>query len=611
MEFTHPERLYALYFLPILVFLLVYGARKRRDELVAFTGGRFADALAPGRSWRKALLKGTLKVLGFAFLVLAFAGPRFGTHLVKMEREGVDLVLALDTSLSMLAEDMQPNRLERAKQEMIDLIKGLQGDRVGIVVFAGDAFALCPLTVDYDAALMFVRSVGIDAVPEPGTAIGKAIEKSVALFETSKGRDRAIILVTDGESHEGEPIKEARVAGEKRIKIYAIGIGNPAGDLIPMRGTGGGIEGYKKDRRGETVLTRLDEATLQEIAAASDGKYLPATREGLELRVLYDEISGMEKKKIKGEFVERRKDRFPIFLGFSLFFLLIDVIVATRGGSRSIEKAKPLHTGATGLWLLAVFVFALSSVLVLPWAASAKKINRGKVSAGNDYYKAGQYDKALFLYREALGDSADLPKNPQGVLYNQGNALYMMEKYPEALEHYQLSFSEDTTLTGRMLHNRGNTLVKQGRLEDAVKSYLGALRFFPDDRDVRHNLELALRMLQQQQQQQQQGDRSEDQQDQQEDREKEQKQAEQQKSESDQGEGDEQQSMPQPPDSTQMSPAHSDTSRVQPRDSNQMKELSKEDALRILRALEEQEKKLQQQKQKAAFKRTRKKGKDW
>jgi Ca-activated chloride channel family protein len=616
MEFANPERLHLLYLVPIIVLLSVYGARKRRDELISFTGPRLAEALAPGRSWRKSFLKGILKCLGVAFLIIALAGPRFGTHLVKVDREGIDIVIVLDTSLSMLAEDMKPNRLERAKQEIVDLVKGLHGDRVGLVVFAGDAFALCPLTVDYDAALMFVRSVDIDAVPEPGTTVGKAIAKSVALFEHSERRDRAIILVTDGESHEGDPVAEARIAGDKGIKIYAIGIGNPSGELIPMRGTGGGIEGYKKDNRGETVLTRLDESTLQEIASASKGQYLPATRQGLELKVLYNEIAGMDQRTIEGEFVERAKDRFPIFIALAFCFLLVDVLIIAGGRKRSTGRAKLLHTGASGMSIIIALV-SIFSLVMLASPALAKKIDRGKVKAGNEYYGTGQYDKALYLYNQALGDTVQLPKDPEGVLYNQGNALYMMEKYQEALERYQMSFSEDTTLTGRMLYNRGNTLLKQGQLKEAIESYANSLRFLPDDGDARHNLEVALRMLEQQQQQQQQqqdgqdGDQQEEQENQEQQSGDQQQQQQDQQKDQQQGDQDHQEQNQQAADSTQANPASGDSTQSQPLDPEQLQELSKEDAMRILKALEEEEKKLQRERRKAAFKKVRKKGKDW
>ncbi|UCH84206.1 MAG: VWA domain-containing protein, partial [Candidatus Latescibacterota bacterium] len=345
MSFAHPNWLNALYLTPLLAVLFLYGARRRKRDLVAFAGGRFADSLAPGGSWRKRLLKSTLRLGGYVLLVMGLAGPQLGSQLVKVEREGIDLVIALDTSLSMLAEDMKPNRLERAKQEIVDLIDGLKGDRVGIVVFAGDAFVLCPLTVDYNAALMFAQTADIDVVSKPGSAIGKAIDKSVGLFPLSREADRVIILVTDGESHEGDPVAAAEVAAEEDIRIYTIGIGNPTGELIPMRGTDGSIGGYKKDSSGETVLTRLDEESLQRIARVTGGQYLPATREGLELKVLYKEISGLDKQSIEGEFMEAKRDRFGWFLAAALVLLGLDVLIAVRS-LKNWRRERILHTGA-------------------------------------------------------------------------------------------------------------------------------------------------------------------------------------------------------------------------------------------------------------------------
>ena len=610
MEFANPNVLWGLLAVPVLVMTLVYDNRRRREDLEKFTGPHLAEALAPGRSWRKNLLKGFLKTAGFALLLIALAGPRFGSQLVKVEREGVDLVIALDTSLSMLAEDMLPNRLERAKQAIVDLIRGLKGDRVGIVVFAGDSFALCPLTVDYDAALMFTRSVGVDVVSEPGTNLEKAIDKSAALFESSEKRDRAIILVTDGENHEGNPIPAARKAGEAGIKIYTIGIGNPSGELIPERGTDGSVAGYKKDRRGETVLTQLDEKTLQEIAVASKGKYLPATREGLELKVLYNEISGMERKMIKGEFVERKKERFWIFLCVALLLLLLDAVITSKALFRGTRRRRILHTGAAGL-ALAI------PLLAAPITVDAKSVDAGRVKSGNKYFEAGEFDKAITLYVESLGDTLKLPKNYQGVLYNVGNALFEQNKYEEAIDLYHQSYSEDSTLTGQMLYNRANAFLTKGDVGEAVESYVQALQYLPDDEDVRHNLELALKQLQQQQQQQQQqqdkGDQEEENQEQQQQNQKRQEQQpDEQDQRNQQEQQEEQQQQQQQPDSTQAPEPQPDSTRVPEPQLNpeEMQQLSKEDAMRILHALEEQEKRLQAERHKAAFRR-KKSGKDW
>jgi Ca-activated chloride channel family protein len=527
-------------------------------------------------------------------------------------------VIALDTSLSMLAEDMLPNRLERAKHEIIDLIKGLNGDRVGIVVFAGRAFALCPLTVDYDAALMFTRSIDVYTVSEPGTAIDKAIDAAVALFDQSERRDRAVILVTDGENHEGDPHRAAAQAAEKGVRVFTIGIGNPSGELIPERGADGLVVGYKKDKRGETVLTRLDEDTLIDVAATTKGRYLPATREGLELQVLYTEIAGMDRKTIKGEFMERKKERFWIFLAAALALLVLDALVSARATGLRRRRSGFLHTGV-GLFVLAV-------VVVAPGASEARSVKRSKVDEGNRQFAAKEYDGARKLYREALGDTVRLPKDSQGVLYNEGNALYMQERYKDAINRYQMAFSEDSTLTGQMLYNRANALAREGMLQEAVESYIQSLLYLPDDEQARHNLEMALRMLEQQEQQQQeyqQGDgenseqseqkRQEEENDPQNQQEQEGQQNENPEEQDEQGEDEEEGEDQQQPDSTQVPPPQADSTQVplpqlSPED---MQKLSREDALRILQALEEQEKRLQAERRKAVFRRLKRSGKDW
>ncbi len=608
MSFAHPQWLNALFLVPALAALFLYGARRRRRSLVEFTGDRLAESLAPGRNWRKALSKAVLRAGGYSLLVIALAGPQLGSQLVKVERVGIDLVIALDTSTSMLAEDMKPNRLERAKQEIVDFIQGLKGDRVGIVVFAGDAFALCPLTVDYDAALMLVQTADVDVVSEPGTALERAIEKSAALFPQTGKTDRVIILVTDGEGHEGDAVAEAKKAAEKDIRVYTIGIGNPSGDIIPLRGTDGSIGGYKKDDTGETVLTRLDEKTLEDVARSTGGRYFPATREGLELKVLYREISGMEQKAIKGEFLERKKDRFAWFLAGAFLLLGLDVATLANGSAKKRGKGRVLHTGRSAAILIVVLAFMASP-------AAAAKVDGKRVKSGNQYYRSGEYEKALVLYKEALGDTTKLPEHAEGVTYNEANTFHMMNRYPEALGKYHESVSEDTVQTGRMLYNRGNTLSKMGNLSEAAESYMQALRYLPDDADARHNLELALRMMQenkekQEQQQQQQNSGENKQGENENDQEQQQQKDQQQNQEKSQSEESRQQAKQ---DSMQTQPSRRDSTGASPElpESTQTIRLSREDALRLLKLLEEQEKELQKEKRKAAFVRVPRSGKDW
>ena len=619
IEFARPMWLWALAGLPVVAGLMAVAVRRRRSGLASFVGGGLEGALAPGFSWRRHLLKGLLRSTALAMLVVALAGPRFGSQLVKVEREGIDLVIALDTSLSMLAEDVPPNRLEGAKREISDLIGGLQGDRVGVVAFSGEAVVLCPLTVDYEAALMLVRSVDVYTVSEPGTAIADAIEKSVSLFEGSEKGDRAIILVTDGENTQGDIEAAVRLAAEKDVRVFPIGLGSPKGDLIPERGTDGAVTGYKKDARGETVISRLDEATLQHVAAGTHGKYLPATSEGLELKVLYDEISGMERRLIKGEFVERKKERFWLPLAVALGMLVLDVSVGTRASRRrgGRDTARRLHTGMAVLALLA----AAAAFVNAP--ASAKSVNRGKITAGNRSYKDGDFAKAFSLYREALGDSTRPPKNGYGAYYNGANALYQEKKYQPAIDYYQRGYSPDSVQTGRMLYNRGNALLKSGRAAEAVESYVQSLQYLPDDEDARHNLEMAVLQKQQQQQQQKQQQKQPGDQGQQQDKQQQNQQGEkpdssqsnredkngQQQKQPKPDESQKENSQPQSPDSTMQDQRPDSTAA--PLSADELKQLSKEDAMRILQALEDREQQLQKERRKAAFRKLKRSGKDW
>ncbi len=612
IEFAYPTWLWGLLAAPLVILATVVDGRRRRGALSSFVSRSLQGALAPGYSWRRHLAKGVLRALAVAALVTALAGPRFGSQLVKVERQGIDLVIALDTSLSMLAEDMRPNRLERAKQEIVDVLSGLNGDRVGIVAFAGEAIALCPLTVDYPAALMLTRSVDVYTISEPGSAIAAAIEKATELFDGAGPGDRAILLVTDGENQEGDPVAAARAAAEKGIRVFAIGMGSPKGELIPERGTDGSVSGYKKDSRGETVLSRLDEKSLEAVASASGGKYLPATTEGLEIKVLYDEIAGMQKKLIKGEFIERKKERFWIPLAVALACLLLDTIVTTRATRRRGERVRWLHTG-----MAAALVFGCVSISATSVMAK-DSVDRGRVRSANKLYKKGDFKDAYKLYREALGDTTHPATDAPGVYYNGGNALYMQNQFDKALESYQRSYSPDSALTGKMLYNRGNTFLKSGRFDEAIESYLQSLQYLPDDEDARHNLELALaakqHQQQQQQQKQQQGDKGQPQQkepgDSQNDGTPSDQQQDQNQNQQSKPDSTKMDSQSAPPDNPSQQP-RADSTSSQPLTEEQLDKLSPEDAARILQALQEREQELQKERRKAAFRRSKRSGKDW
>jgi tetratricopeptide (TPR) repeat protein len=314
----------------------------------------------------------------------------------------------------------------------------------------------------------------------------------------------------------------------------------------------------------------------------------------------------MQKKLIKGEFIERKKERFWIPLVVALIALLGDALVSTRATQRG--RVRWLHTGATAAVVLAALALLAP---VSSWAAQS--VDRGKVRSANKLYKKGDYKDSYKLYREALGDTAKPASDAPGVYYNGGNALYMQNQFDKALQSYSRSYSPDSTLTGKMLYNQGNALLKSGRFDQAIESYLQALQYLPDDEDARHNLELALAAKQQQQQQpqqRQQGDQNKQQQQQQGDSQNDSTSTQQQnQNQSQKPDSSRAQQQPQQPDSSMHSPQPDSTQS--PLSQEEMQKLSPEDAARILQALQEREQELQKERRKAAFRRTKRTGKDW
>ena len=335
MRFATPEYFYLGVFVIALIGLFVlWSARKKRRLLELFADKKLIGGLIANFSLQKRRYKYLLLFLGLTFLVLALARPQYGTHMVMLKREGQDVMLVVDCSKSMLAEDMKPNRLDKAKQEVRGLISRMTGDRVGLVAFAGAAFTECPLTLDYSAAQMFVDVLDVDLIPTPGTNIGAAIEAATASFNQKERKNKVMIIITDGEDFGGDikrAIKEAKVQG---VKIYTIGLGKPEGEPIPIRNDRGEMIGYKKDERGDLVLTRLDEQMLQEIAADADGRYYHASAGEIALDQIYEDINAMEKKEQKGMLMTQYEDRYQYVLPFAIICLGAEILISERKSRR-------------------------------------------------------------------------------------------------------------------------------------------------------------------------------------------------------------------------------------------------------------------------------------
>jgi Ca-activated chloride channel family protein len=321
-----------------LFFWLVSQRKKKAQE--KFGNLELIQKLSLSYSPKKKRWKLTLLFLALSFLLFALARPQIGTRLVEVKREGVDIVIALDVSLSMLAEDIKPNRLEKAKMEIASLMEKVQGDRIGLVAFAGASFIQCPLTLDLSAAKMFLDITDVGLIPQPGTAIGEAIRTSIKAFNEKERKHKVMILLTDGEDHQGEPAKAAEQAKEQGIVIFCIGIGTTQGEPIPLREKSGQVSGFKKTGEGEMVLSKLDEETLQKIALATGGRYYQVTSGEAELDKIYNDISKMEKKELEGKLMTQYEDRYQYFLLLSVLFLTLEFFISDRKGKRGLLRKK-------------------------------------------------------------------------------------------------------------------------------------------------------------------------------------------------------------------------------------------------------------------------------
>ncbi|MDO8603196.1 MAG: VWA domain-containing protein [Candidatus Omnitrophota bacterium] len=330
MNWAAPVYLNFLLLIPVLVIFFVFIGISRRKKIERFGDTRLVEKLSSSKSLARAMIKKVLAVVAVSFLILALARPQIGSKLTLAKRYGVDILIAIDTSSSMLAQDIKPNRLEKAKLEISSFIEKLKGDRVGILTFAGDSFMQCPLTLDYGAAKMFLSVIEPGMMPRPGTAIGDAIRMASKGFTKKERKYKVMVLLTDGEDHNTNPAEAANEAKKDGIIIYAIGMGTKKGEPIPVVDRAGNINGYKKDKRGEVVMTKLDEETLQKVAVITGGKYYHATANEFELDKIYDDISKMEKKELSDRLFAQYEDRFQYFLGIAFILLCMEFIIGDR-----------------------------------------------------------------------------------------------------------------------------------------------------------------------------------------------------------------------------------------------------------------------------------------
>ncbi|MCF0167563.1 MAG: VWA domain-containing protein [Bacteroidales bacterium] len=324
INIAQPQYLLLLLLIP-LFFILYWGYLRIKSKRLSKLGNlstlkQLMPAVSNGRGW----LKITFFSLAFFFFVIGLSRPQLGARLKEQQSQGVEIMIALDVSNSMLAEDYSPNRLERAKLAISRIVDKLQGDRIGLVIFAGESFIQLPITTDYVSAKVFMNSISTESVPIQGTALAEALTTAARSFSSQSANSRAIILITDGEDHEGEVLEVARAIAEEGIRIYCIGVGSPEGKPIPVNGS------LMKDKDGNIVVSRLDEQILREIAGAGNGDYVRAGLTEFGLNPIIENIREIEKQEFKSVVFEDFDEQFMYFFAIALFFLMIELLVGEK-----------------------------------------------------------------------------------------------------------------------------------------------------------------------------------------------------------------------------------------------------------------------------------------
>jgi Ca-activated chloride channel family protein len=552
------DYVWLLLLIPALVAGYALFVRSKRRALARFGNVQLMRPLMPLVSRRRGWLKITLLCLALGFFTLGLMRPQIGATVREVRSRGVEVIVALDVSNSMLAEDFRPSRLERAKLAIARLVDRLGDDRIGLIVFAGDAYVQLPVTTDYVSAKIFLASISPDIVPRQGTAIGQAIALATRSYTLQSDKSRALIIITDGENHEDDAVAAARAAVENGIVIHTIGIGSVEGQPIPTR------NGMLKDKDGNIVVTKLNEATLQEIAAAGHGSYTRATNADLGLDRVVESISGMEKQEMNAVVFEDFNEQFMYMFAFTLFFLLVEMFIVERRNR----------------WSKSFDIFKKTFLLLLlcsPALPARSQDDRKEVREGIKKYNDAQYNDAEIAFRRGLEkDSLSFAAR-----FDLGDALYKQNHFEQAEALFKALAADERpagAARAKLMHNLGNAQLQQKKYKESIDAYKQSLRLNPTDDETRSNLAYAQRMLEKEQQQQQQQQQNKDKND---DQDQQQNQ-------------DQQQDQPQDNNDRQNDNDPQQDNNDQPQQPQQAPKISPQQAQQILDAVQSNEKETQE-----------------
>ena len=559
-RFASPQYLYLLLVLVALTAIHYYIIYKKKKQVKRFGDPELTRQLFLGVSRWRPEVKFWITMLALASFIVALARPQFGTRLDTRERTGIEAIIALDVSNSMLAEDVKPNRLEKAKMMVSNMVDGMRDDKIGLIVFAGQAFVQLPITSDYVSAKMFLETISPSMMSVQGTDIAEAINLSMRSFTQQEDISRAIFVITDGEDNEARGVEAAKQAAAKGVRVYVLGIGNPGGAPIPIPGTGQ----YIIDDEGNTVVSRLSEEMCREIATAGGGSYIYVDNSSSAQKRLSEQVDRLAKAKMESQIYSEYDEQFQGFVLIGILLLLLDVFLLERE-SKSTWLSNLFRRGrpAAALFLL---IFSMTAMA---------QTDRDYIRRGNRLMRDSVYDKAQVEYQKAIEKDNTNPISH----FNLGNALLYQNKAEDAMKEYETAarLEKDKMRLAQIYHNMGVVLQSAKQFDKAVACYRNSLRNDPTNDETRYNYALSLFQLKKNQggqdnQDQQKDDKGQD----------EKKEQEQQQQKQEQDKKDEQQQQPQP------------------------EQMSRENAEQMLNAAMQDEKATQEKIQKAQQKRQQK-----
>ncbi len=510
-RFEDPIYLYCLAIIPLMVIIRWLMVRQQKKRLRRFGDPELVRQLMPDVSRFRPLVKFCFLLTALALLIVMVARPQFGTKISHEKRTGIETIIAMDISNSMLAEDVAPSRLDRSKMMVENLVDNFTNDKIGLIVFAGDAFIQLPITSDYVSAKMFLSSIDPSMIATQGTDIAAAVSMASHSFTQEEGVGKAIIVITDGEDHEGGALEAAKEAKERGQRVYVLGVGSTKGAPIP---TGDGD--YMKDNTGQTVMTGLNEEMCRQIAEAGGGAYIHVENNSSAQEKLDEELDKLSKKEIESTIYSDYDEQFQAVGIIVLLLLIIEICMMEV--RNPLLKNVSLFKRKKAITLVALLL--VSSVV-------CAQSDRQYVRKGNKQYDAGNIAEAEVLYRKAIEQN---PRNPQAV-YNLGLTLMRQQKDSAAIQQFMEAGKLETNPLRRAMayHNAGVICQGKKMYGEAIDVYKEALRNNPADDQTRYNLALCKRQQQQQQQQQEQQQQKQEQQ--QQEQKKEEKKQEQQQQE--------------------------------------------------------------------------------